>query len=107
MIQENKILEIANKCNGIVTTKQVMENNIARIYLTKLIKEKCKVIISEKLDYKMLGDYITNMFKEANKKILISIKLPLSEKEIIIKNINKKIEIFESKEHVFVNLVNI
>lgn len=40
MIQENKILEIANKCNGIVTTKQVMENNIARIYLTKLIKEK-------------------------------------------------------------------
>lgn len=39
MLQENKILQLANKNNGIVTTKQVTENKIARIYLTKLIKE--------------------------------------------------------------------
>lgn len=56
-------------------------------------------------DYETKLGLIEKESKEANKKILISIKLPLSEKEIIIKNINKKSEIFESKEHVFVNLV--
>lgn len=40
MKNENEILKIANKNKGIVTTKQVTSNNIARIYLTKLIKEK-------------------------------------------------------------------
>lgn len=40
MIQENKILQLASSNNGIVTTKQVTENKIARIYLTKLIKDK-------------------------------------------------------------------
>ena len=40
MKYENKILEIANSNNGVVTTKEVSKNKIARIYLTKLIKEK-------------------------------------------------------------------
>lgn len=40
MKYENKILEIATSNNGIVTTKEVSKNKIARIYLTKLIKEK-------------------------------------------------------------------
>ena len=40
MIQENKILSIAKNNKGIITTKEVSDNNIARIYLTKLIKEK-------------------------------------------------------------------
>ena len=31
MIYENKILEIATNNNGIVTTKEVSENKIARI----------------------------------------------------------------------------
>ena len=40
MIYENKILEIARENNGIVTTKQITENKIARIYLTKLVQKK-------------------------------------------------------------------
>lgn len=39
MIRENQILELAKKNKGIITTKQVNENNIPRMYLTKLIKE--------------------------------------------------------------------
>lgn len=40
MIQENQILKLAEKNRGVVTTKEVSENNIPRIYLTKLVKEK-------------------------------------------------------------------
>lgn len=56
-------------------------------------------------DYEIKLGLVEKESKEANKKILISIKVPLSEKEIIIKNINKKSEIFESSENVFVNLI--
>lgn len=40
MIKEKQILNLAKKNNGIVTTKMVTDNNIPRIYITKLIKEK-------------------------------------------------------------------
>lgn len=40
MIKEKQILELAKINNGIVTTKDVTKNNIPRIYLTKLIKDK-------------------------------------------------------------------
>lgn len=40
MVKEKQILELADKNKGIVTTKMVTENNIPRIYITKLIKEK-------------------------------------------------------------------
>ena len=40
MIKESQILDLANKNNGIITTKEINENNIPRIYLTKLVKEK-------------------------------------------------------------------
>lgn len=40
MIKEEQILALAKKNKGIVTTKMVTENNIPRIYITKLIKEK-------------------------------------------------------------------
>ena len=40
MIQESQILKLAEKNRGVVTTKEVSENNIPRIYLTKLVKEK-------------------------------------------------------------------
>lgn len=39
MSKENEILQLANKNRGIVTTKEVTENNIARIYLNKLLNE--------------------------------------------------------------------
>lgn len=39
MIKENQILKLAKKNKGIVTTKMVTENNIPRMYITKLIKE--------------------------------------------------------------------
>lgn len=40
MIKETQILELAKKNKNIVTTHQIDENNIPRIYLTKLVKEK-------------------------------------------------------------------
>ena len=40
MIQENQILKLAEKNRGVVTTKEVCDNNIPRIYLTKLVKDK-------------------------------------------------------------------
>lgn len=67
---EKKFIRYINNQNDNVIIFKVSDEALdERKNLTKLIKEKCKVIISEKLDYKMLGDYITNMFKEANKKI--------------------------------------
>lgn len=40
MIKEKQILQLAKKNDGIITTKEINENNIPRIYLTKLVKEK-------------------------------------------------------------------
>lgn len=40
MIKESQILKLAKSNNGIVTTREVVDNNIPRIYLTKLINEK-------------------------------------------------------------------
>jgi len=40
MTKENQILNLAMKNKGVVTTKEVTENNIPRIYITKLINSK-------------------------------------------------------------------
>ena len=40
MIKEKQILNLAKKNNGIVTTKIITQNNIARFYLTRLVKDK-------------------------------------------------------------------
>ena len=40
MTKENEILELARKNKGTITTQIVNENNIPRIYLTKLINNK-------------------------------------------------------------------
>lgn len=40
MTKEKQILNIVKKNKGTITTKEVNDNNIPRIYLTKLIKEK-------------------------------------------------------------------
>lgn len=39
MTNEEKILKILKDNNGIITTKEIKENNIANIYLTRLIKK--------------------------------------------------------------------
>ena len=39
MTNEEKILKILKDNNGIVTTKEVEENNIDKIYLTRLVKK--------------------------------------------------------------------
>lgn len=39
MTKEEKILNILQENNGIITTKQVEENNIDKIYLTRLVKK--------------------------------------------------------------------
>ena len=39
MTKENQIISLAKKNKGLITTKEINKNNIARIYITKLIKE--------------------------------------------------------------------
>ena len=38
MNKEEKILELANKNNGIITTKEVLKNNINRVFLSIILK---------------------------------------------------------------------
>lgn len=40
MTNEEKILKILKDNNGIITTKEVEENNIDKIYLTRLVKKE-------------------------------------------------------------------
>ena len=39
MTKEEKILKILQENNGIITTKEVEENNIDKVYLTRLVKK--------------------------------------------------------------------
>lgn len=66
MIKENKLLEVTKKNNGIITTKQVNELNIPRIYLTKLIKEN-KLYRIDRGIYSINKINIDNYFSIQNK----------------------------------------
>ncbi len=71
MIQESKILSLAKKNRGVVTTKEVSNHNIARTYLTKLVNE-------HKLYRVERGIYST-----FNKKIDLFYKIQNSSKKIV------------------------
>lgn len=73
MIYENKILEIARENNGIVTTKQITENKIARIYLTKLVQKKILNKIERGM-YSTKSPKINHFYSKQNKstKIIFS-----------------------------------
>lgn len=49
MDYKNKIIVLANKYNGYITTKEVVKNTIPKIYLTKLVEEKKLIRISRGL----------------------------------------------------------
>ena len=66
MIKENQILSIALNNKGIVTTKEVSENNIPRIYLTKLVKSN-KLFKIDRGIYSTSLTNIHNYFKIQNK----------------------------------------
>lgn len=55
---------IENMNDNAIILKCIDESLDERRSITKLIKEKCKVKQIEKLDYKNLHEYVTNMFKE-------------------------------------------
>ena len=55
---------IENMNDNVIIFKCIDESLDNRKKLIKLINEKCKVVNCEKLDYKSLNTYITNMFKE-------------------------------------------
>lgn len=60
---------IENLNDNVIIFKCIDEKVDDRKNITKLLKEKCKLNIIPKLDYKALHQYITNMFKTENKKI--------------------------------------
>ena len=66
MIKENLILNLAKKNKGIITTKEVSENNIARIYITKLVKEN-KLFKIDRGIYSTSITSINNYYKMQNK----------------------------------------
>ena len=55
---------IEHQNDNVIIFRCIDETLDERKALTKLIKEKCKLIKCEKLDYKLLSEYVTNMFKE-------------------------------------------
>ncbi len=65
--EDEKLLTkyINNMNDNVIIFKCVNESFDERRSFTKLIREKCKVEIIEKLDYKTLHEYISNMFKNA------------------------------------------
>lgn len=62
--EEEFMRYIENMNDNVIIFKCIDESLDNRKKLIKLINEKCKVINCEKLDYKSLNTYITNMFKE-------------------------------------------
>lgn len=67
--EEKLINYINNQNENVIIFKCIDESLDERKTLTKLFREKCKLIICEKLDYKTLGDYVTKMFEAEGKKI--------------------------------------
>lgn len=67
--EESLIKYIDNMNDNIIIFKCVDESLDERKNITKLLRNKCKVIECQKLDYKSLHEYVTNMFKENNLKI--------------------------------------
>lgn len=62
--EEEFMRYIENMNDNVIIFKCIDESLDNRKKLIKLINEKCKVVNCEKLDYKSLNTYITNMFKE-------------------------------------------
>ena len=73
MSKESQILKIAKQNNGFVTTKQVTENHIPRIYLTKLIQDK-KLYRIDRGIYSTSQTVVDNYYSLQNKskKIIFS-----------------------------------
>ncbi len=57
---------IENMDDNVIIFKCIDEALDERKSIVKLLKSKCKVEYIEKLDYKNLHEYVTNMFKENN-----------------------------------------
>ena len=63
--EENILKDYINHQNDNVIIFRCIDDTLdERKALIKLIKEKCELIKCEKLDYKTLSEYVTNMFKE-------------------------------------------
>ena len=69
-IDEKRLIDYINNQNdNVIIFKCCDESLDERKSLTKLFREKCNLVVCEKLDYKTLGDYVTNMFNSEGKKI--------------------------------------
>jgi len=68
--EEEMLLKYLDNSNdNIIIFKCIDESLDSRRKFIKVINEKCKVIKCEKLDYKSLHSYISDIFKENKKKI--------------------------------------
>lgn len=93
MIIENKILQIAKNNNNYVTTKQVVEEGIARFYLTKLVKEK-KLFRIERGIYSTSKSNVDKFYSVQNKsKKIIFSHFTALKLQGFYKNIDKKEQI--------------
>ena len=93
MIKEKQILNLAKKNNGIITTKVITENKIARFYLTKLVKDK-KLFRIDRGVYSIQKQDINPYYNMQNKskKIIFSHFTSL-EIQGLYKNIDTKTQI--------------
>lgn len=60
---------IENMNDNVIIFRCIDESLDERKKLTKLLKEKCKIIKCDKLDYRGLHAYVTEIFNDNNKKI--------------------------------------
>ena len=67
--EEKLINYINNQNDNVIIFRCVDETLDERKTLTKLFRSKCNLVVCEKLDYKTLHAYVTNMFKEEKKTI--------------------------------------
>lgn len=68
--EEKRLINyINNMSDNVIIIKCIDESLDERKSLTKLLKEKCKIDISEKLDYKALHQYVNDIFKKEKKNI--------------------------------------
>lgn len=78
MNYKGRIIELANKGNGYISTKEIVKNNIPKIYLTQLIDEKKIVRITRGLY--MLPDCFEDeyyKFQMTNKNAIFSLETAL------------------------------
>jgi len=93
MTKEIQILQLANSNKGIVTTKMVVDANIAKIYLTKLVKER-KLFRTDRGVYSISNNKVDEYYTmQVQSKVIVFSHFTALEIQGFYKNIDKKTQI--------------